>query len=324
MHSLPPLTLPGDPSTIENGLYSDLLAIGGHGISRVAATKEVVVARMTGEDMTSTYRPASDILLVPASPCRMAVRVSGSGDRLLRLCPNTLLVLRAGQEYDIQYLECERFLAAAVDARWFDAIAADCNAQNERGPAAAIDTVLHPDIPPIVGALRRHLAFPQTPHERFLQLNVELLISHYFWHQTITHFQPPLSSGLSNGRLQAVLERIEGGLEDRILVADLARDAQMTASQFSRSFKAKLGTSPQSYILERRVIRVQDLLEVTSMPLAEMAYETGFSSQAHMTATFAKHFGITPGEYRKYVEAAEDQAAREKPSSGTQSATAAE
>ena len=53
---------------------------------------------------------------------------------------------------------------------------------------------------------------------------------------------------------------------------------------------------------ERRVLRVQDLLEQTGLSLADVSLEAGFSSQAHMTAMFARHFGITPGEYRKHVK----------------------
>ena len=322
MHAPKPADLFQSDQFENSELYRDLLAIGGHGVSRVASARQVVVARMTGEDMNSTHCPQCVILLVPAIPCRLAIRTDQVSDQLLRLCPNTLVILRPGFTYDVQYIACDRFLAMAIDTDWFEEVAEDCSASAPLADGPALDTVLHPDIPAIVAALRRHLAFPRTPHERFLQLNVELLISHYFWHQSLRDHYPPLSSGLSNGRLQTVLEHIEGGLDDRILVADLAKDANMTPSQFSRAFKTKLGISPQSYILERRVVRVQDLLEGTSMPLAELSYETGFSSQAHMTAAFAKHFGITPGEYRKFINDAETSNARTDLNSQDATATA--
>jgi AraC family transcriptional regulator len=40
------------------------------------------------------------------------------------------------------------------------------------------------------------------------------------------------------------------------------------------------------------------LLTHTQLPIAEIAYVCGFSSQSHMTAHFAKMLGISPGKYR--------------------------
>lgn len=283
-------------------MLADLIAIGGHGLSSVATASQVVVARLSGEDMSVAHTPQSDLLLIPASPCRVSIKIDGVGDQMLRVSPNTLMIFRKGRSYDIEYAKCEKLLACAVDSAWFQEIAGLCSAHDPFGKRRVIDTILQPDIPPIVDALRRHLSFPKSPHERFIMLNVELLISHYFWHQAAEHYEPPMSVGLSNGRLQSVLEQIERNLENRILVTELALSVPMSPSQFSRAFKTVLGVSPQGYILERRVLKVQDLLEETSLSLAEVAYEVGFSSQAHMTSTFAKKFGITPGEYRKHIE----------------------
>jgi AraC-like DNA-binding protein len=33
----------------------------------------------------------------------------------------------------------------------------------------------------------------------------------------------------------------------------------------------------------------------------EIAYRCGFANQAHLTLTFRKEFGVTPGEYRRQL-----------------------
>ncbi|MEM8790983.1 MAG: AraC family transcriptional regulator [Pseudomonadota bacterium] len=283
-------------------MLADLAAIAAHGLASVASASRAVIARLGNRELAVTHAPMSDLLLIPASPCRISVRVDGGGDQLLRVSPNTLMIFRQGRTYEIGFASCEKMVVCAVDPAWFQEVARRCDAADPTGVERAIDTILHPDIPPIVDALRRHLSSPKSPHERFITLNVELLASHYFWHQATEQYEPPLSIGLSNGLLQVVLEEIERNLDRRILVAELAQAVLMSPSQFSRAFKSVIGVSPQSYILERRVLRVQDLLEEMDLPLVEVAYEAGFSSQAHMTSTFAKVFGITPGEYRKFVD----------------------
>ncbi|WP_299959282.1 helix-turn-helix domain-containing protein [uncultured Roseobacter sp.] len=41
------------------------------------------------------------------------------------------------------------------------------------------------------------------------------------------------------------------------------------------------------------------LLRLGDMPLAEIAYATGFASQSHMTDTFRRVLGTTPGKWRR-------------------------
>ncbi|MEM8577270.1 MAG: AraC family transcriptional regulator, partial [Pseudomonadota bacterium] len=39
-------------------------------------------------------------------------------------------------------------------------------------------------------------------------------------------------------------------------------------------------------------------LVTTELSIAEIAYNCGFSSQAHLTTRFSEEFGVTPARYR--------------------------
>jgi AraC family transcriptional regulator len=56
-------------------------------------------------------------------------------------------------------------------------------------------------------------------------------------------------------------------------------------------------------VIQRRLMRVKELLRTTDDRLAEITYATGFANQAHMTSTFTKHIGTSPGKWRKEAQA---------------------
>lgn len=103
---------------------------------------------------------------------------------------------------------------------------------------------------------------------------------------------------LSPGTLRNILKIIEDQIGESIVVEDLASEAKLSRSHFTRAFKATVGESPQAYILDRRVKRAQSLLSSDEFNLAEVADMTGFSSQSHLSRVFKKRIGTTPGKYR--------------------------
>jgi transcriptional regulator GlxA family with amidase domain len=53
---------------------------------------------------------------------------------------------------------------------------------------------------------------------------------------------------------------------------------------------------PYTYLESVRIRHAQHLIEA-GRPLAEVAVETGFSSQSHLTHRFKQIMGVTPGQY---------------------------
>lgn len=92
---------------------------------------------------------------------------------------------------------------------------------------------------------------------------------------------------------------IDDQLADRLTVEDLAGVLDMPRWTFADAFKITTGDTPHSYVTAKRIERACDLLRLGDMPLAEIAYATGFASQSHMTDTFRRVLGTTPGKWRR-------------------------
>ena len=100
-------------------------------------------------------------------------------------------------------------------------------------------------------------------------------------------------------RLRRVLDYIAASIEDDITLVDLARIAGYSPFHFARKFTLVMGISPHRYISRIRLENAMAQLATGKLPLAEIALNAHFSSQASFTRAFHRATGMTPKEYRQ-------------------------
>ena len=82
-------------------------------------------------------------------------------------------------------------------------------------------------------------------------------------------------------------------------------DGELVASKLGVSrktlctrFKNETGETFAAYVRRLRVERARRLLDTTDYEIAQIAYQTGFSSQSHLQTAFKRATGFTPREWR--------------------------
>jgi AraC family transcriptional regulator len=129
-----------------------------------------------------------------------------------------------------------------------------------------------------------------------------LLAVHLLRNYTVGMVQPKTEVVYLEGlKLKQLKDYIEEHLAEDLAIATLAALIPMSQFHFARAFKAAVGESPHRYIMQRRIERAKMLLSVTRLSVAEISYQTGFSSQSHFTAQFGKAIGMTPKQFRENV-----------------------
>lgn len=108
-----------------------------------------------------------------------------------------------------------------------------------------------------------------------------------------------VSGGLAPWKLRKVVSEIEAHLDRSITLKSLAMVAGLSLKHFARAFRKSTGVSPHRWILLQRVARAENLLIESNEPIAVIAGMTGFADQSHMTASFRKLIGTTPGAIRR-------------------------
>jgi AraC family transcriptional regulator len=104
---------------------------------------------------------------------------------------------------------------------------------------------------------------------------------------------------LDHIRLRRVLDYIAANIGDDITLVNLAGVAGYSLFHFARKFTLAMGIPPHRYISRIRLENAMAELAVGKLPLAEIALNAQFSSQASFTRAFHNATGMTPKEYRR-------------------------
>jgi AraC family transcriptional regulator len=159
-----------------------------------------------------------------------------------------------------------------------------------------------PLIEQIGRALATELETNQFKSQLFADSLTNALSIHLLRHYS--SWQRPLREdvgGLSQRELQQVLEYINTNLVEDLTVSTIANELEMSQYYFSRLFKQSMGVSPYQYVIQQRIKRAKSLLRTTSLSVAAIASQIGFSNQNQFTIQFRKLTGTTPSGYRKQL-----------------------
>jgi AraC family transcriptional regulator len=91
---------------------------------------------------------------------------------------------------------------------------------------------------------------------------------------------------------------MENNLDKRLKLEDIADIAGLSQYYFLRRFKQIMGMSPNQYHLFLRLDKAKYYLSQTDLSFIDIAYELGFSTQAHFNNVFKKETGMTPSRFR--------------------------
>ncbi|XGW00397.1 MAG: helix-turn-helix transcriptional regulator [Leptolyngbya sp. BL-A-14] len=109
--------------------------------------------------------------------------------------------------------------------------------------------------------------------------------------------RPKLSTdaqGLPQSTLTLVKDYINNHLHHALTLNELAAIAQFSPYHFLRLFKQRMGITPHQYILQCRLQQAKYLLHHSELSVIEIAAQTGFCDQSHLTRHFKRMMGITP------------------------------
>ena len=100
-------------------------------------------------------------------------------------------------------------------------------------------------------------------------------------------------------KITEVLAYINRNLDRPISNGELSQVCCQHPNHFVRFFRQKTGTTPQKYIMERRVEMAKRLIEQTDMKFADIATQLGFCDAPHLTRVFRRFYSLSPQEHRK-------------------------
>jgi len=77
----------------------------------------------------------------------------------------------------------------------------------------------------------------------------------------------------------------------------LTKEVGISRAQLHRKLKDMTGIPTSEFIRNIRLEQAARLLKEQKLNIAQVAFEVGFSNQAHFSTVFKKHFGVSPSEF---------------------------
>lgn len=106
----------------------------------------------------------------------------------------------------------------------------------------------------------------------------------------------------ADARLSIVRDCLGDQLLDPPTLADLAALSGLSKFKLLRCFERAFGVPPFAWLTIQRLERARRHIR-DGLGLAGAAAAAGFADQSHMSRTFTRHFGFTPGAWRRAVRA---------------------
>lgn len=86
-----------------------------------------------------------------------------------------------------------------------------------------------------------------------------------------------------------------------LTIARLAEEFHMAPAYISIFFKRHTGESLKQYITRHRIKLIETRLLYSSLNLAEIAHEFGYTDESHLCRQFRKYTGTTPTAFRRAI-----------------------
>lgn len=108
--------------------------------------------------------------------------------------------------------------------------------------------------------------------------------------------------GLAPWAERRCLELMRTRLSEDLSLDELALEVRLSPFHFARMFKQSVGVPPRVYLTRLRMEKACELLELTDLPISDIALEVGYSSNKVLARVFLKQRGITPSDYRRAAQ----------------------
>ncbi|HYM84826.1 MAG TPA: AraC family transcriptional regulator [Candidatus Dormibacteraeota bacterium] len=169
----------------------------------------------------------------------------------------------------------ERLLGAAVDQPW----------------------IVDPSLRVAVDALHNAFDSPDGPLEAETRL-------HIVAERIVRRLERGSEPSAPAPRRAEIAEAVRAAFDEDLFgspsIASVASALGVGASTAARAFRAVFGLPPHAYVLGRRLEAARARV-LAGQPLADVAVETGFVDQAHLTNRFRRLAGVTPGRFARSV-----------------------
>lgn len=139
----------------------------------------------------------------------------------------------------------------------------------------------------------------QEPDTVTKQLNVRILLLSLLREFASPGLQEPRSSRGNDPMQREILTYLQQKYMEPLRLSDLSKQFHLSEKYLSRYFKEHFHLTLTQYLMHLRLTHACQLLASSSLPVTEVALQSGFSNVSHFIRSFHAAYLMSPLQYRK-------------------------
>ena len=123
--------------------------------------------------------------------------------------------------------------------------------------------------------------------------------------------ETPAADGIAPGpngpvshSLSEVRTYLQAHLSEKLTIQLLSKQFSVSPTCLKEGFRRAYGVPIHTYLVQQRLQRARQLISTTRTPIQQVAQAVGYEGMSQFNAAFKRHYGMTPGQYRKMSETA--------------------
>jgi len=137
-----------------------------------------------------------------------------------------------------------------------------------------------------------------NPYSCLNSTNLSLILITFFCEVYSQNFNSEINVS-QDATFMKTISYLHEHYHEKITLGSLIKMAQMSRSSYISKFKLICKQTPLAYLTKIRLEAAENLLINTQLPIAEIAFRTGFYDCAHFTKVFTAEKKISPLQFKK-------------------------
>lgn len=145
--------------------------------------------------------------------------------------------------------------------------------------------------------IRRLVSVYPTSHLSGLYYSYEkcILMLNYILYELMSN----VYVSYKNEHIHTILKYIDEHINEQLSLQVISEQINLSREYTSYLFKKEMSKTLTDYINERKLLLAKELISRQNMTLCEVAQHVGYENYNYFCRLFRKHFGITPGQYKR-------------------------
>lgn len=148
-----------------------------------------------------------------------------------------------------------------------------------------------------IDSLSHILSEGQSLSQRIQHIKLEELLL-YLSDKYPGHIQKLRTIGQEAADEMVIRQAVTANLDHPVSVEELAFLCHVSLSTFKRRFAKIYGTSPNKWLLDKRMQKAAHLLKQGDLKASEIYFELGYENLSSFIQSFKQVYGITPKQYQ--------------------------